>query len=386
MYTYRLIIKTLFMLALFIGGTAQAALTDSLQGLTAQGSTLEANLSAFSFETGGDCSQLGTLNTSIEDYIDSIEAVTAQITSPLSLTQTDLTSLDELSAAARTMAVESSRIAVEIRSIDDLADLAEYRSGLSAMLRLSQDIGTMANRILEMADRILQMADNIGTMADKIVYTMNLQSANLAFIQSAIVTTMENMAQLNASLSTIAYNLTLGQLVSDGNGLAAELNATQLSETNMADEVSRMETKVAAMQSAALALAVLVNTNSAVASHYVDGDTLTYVTDLSEINRALATGIELYASEINRLAPLTQTPVLSDATAAMLQLAYDVKVMGDRIMEMNAKIITMADNVGIMAGRIVEVQGILNTDMQVTAASLSASQRIMVGVIGAYGL
>lgn len=378
-------IKIILLLPLLFG-TLQAALTDSLQGLVSQGGTLEGNLSAFGFAAGGNCSQLGTLNTSMEEYIASIEAVTAELTAPLSLTQADLTSLDDLSALAISMAAEATRLSTELNSIDDVADLVEYRAGLSAMLRLSEDIGTMADRILEMADRILLMADNIGTMADRIVYTVRLQSANLAFIESAMITTQQNMAQLNASMSTIVYNLTLGQIVSDNSALATELNATVLTQTNMADELSRLQGRVATAQTALVGLMALVGADSAVASHYINGDTLTYMTNLSEINRALANSIETYANVINGLAPLTQTPILADATASMLQLAYDVKVMGDRIMQMSDKIIVMADNIGIMSGRIVEVQGILGSDMAVTAASLGASQRIIISVIGTYGL
>ena len=380
-----LLIRAVLLLPLWFG-TVHAALTDSLQGLVGQGSALDANLSAFSFASGDSCSQLGTLNTSVEDYIRSIEAVSAQLSAPLSLTQEDLTSLDDLSALARSMAQQSLRLAQEIDSIDDAAELFEYRAGLSAVLRLSGDIGTMADRILEMADRILLMADNIGAMADKIVYTITLQSANMAFIQSAMLTTQENMVRLNASLSSVVYNLTLGQLVSDGNVLAAEMNATMLDETNMASELARLEGATALMEAALIDLYAFAGMNSADASHYVDGDTLTYLTDLSEINLALARSIEVFAGTVGEAAPLTQAPVLSDAMATMLRLAQDIKVMGDRIMEMSAKIVVMADNVGVMSGRIVEVQGIMNDDMALTAASLGASQRIIVGLIGTYGL
>ncbi|MGC9351196.1 MAG: hypothetical protein ACP5D3_04345, partial [Sulfurovum sp.] len=58
---------------------------------------------------GDDCSKLGTLNTSVEEYIGSIEAVYAQLSAPLSLTQEDLTSLDDLSTISRSMAEESVR-------------------------------------------------------------------------------------------------------------------------------------------------------------------------------------------------------------------------------------------------------------------------------------
>lgn len=379
-------IVRIVLLASFLLGAAQAALTDSLQGLVAEGNALDTNLTSFSFEAGDNCSQLGTLNTSIEMYIESIEALTSQMTEPLSLTQEDMTSLDDLSNLGRSMSEESVRLIMELNSIDDVADLVEYRSGLSAMLQLSDDIGTMADRILEMANRILLMADNIGSMADKIVYTVNLQSTNMAFIQSAMLTTQENAAVLNGSLSSIAYNLTLGQLAIDGSALAADMNNTQLNETNMASELATLETQVAAYQAGIAALYMQVNSSSAIASHYINGDTLTYFGDLSEINAALAQSIERFAQTINSIAPLTQTPVLSDATATMLRLAQDIKVMGDRIMLMSANIVVMADNIGLMSDRIVEVQGIVNDDISVTVSSLGASQRIIVGVVGTYGL
>lgn len=381
----RFFMQSIFSLTLLFSA-AQAALTDSLEQLVSQGNTLKTELSAFSFEAGGSCSQLGILNTSIEEYIGSIEAVTAQLGTSLRLNGDDLIALDDLSALGRSMAEQSVRMAFELRDIDDLAELSEYRSGLSAMLRLSGDIGTMADRILEMANRILQMADNIGAMADKIVYTVTLQSANMAFIQSAMLTTQENMVQLNGSLSSIIYNVTLGQIVISGNGLVTDMNTTVLSDTNMAAELSQLELRAAELETAVIALYTFVNTNSAEVSHYLNGDTLTYFTDLSEINAALAMSIELFAQRVESIAPLTQAPVLSDATDAMLKLANDIKIMGDRMLEMTDKIIVMADNIGMMSVRIVEVQGIMNDDAALTATSLSASQRIAVGVIGTYGL
>ena len=55
------------------------------------------------------------------------------------------------------------------------------------MLRLSDDIGIMANRILEMADKILEMADKIGEMSDRIVETQKIQSENLDLTQSNLI-------------------------------------------------------------------------------------------------------------------------------------------------------------------------------------------------------
>ncbi|MFT7879519.1 MAG: hypothetical protein ABXS91_03905 [Sulfurimonas sp.] len=378
-------LTSLLLLAVF-AVNAHASLTTDLQGLVRQGNSLDANLSAFSFNQGDDCSDLGTLNTSIEEYIGSIEAVYAQLSSPLSLTQEDLTSLDDLSAISRSMAEESVRIALELNSIESVADLFEYRAGLSAMLRLSDDIGTMADRILEMANRVLVMADNIGSMADKIVYTITLQSTNMQFIQSSLLTTQQNMAALNSSLSSIIYNLTLEQIQSDSDTLNSDMQMTILTNFNMADKLEEIQAQSAQLMGKVLSLYTFATINSAIASHYINGDTLTYFSDLSEINRALAQSTENFARTVQMLAPLTSTPVLSDATNSMLKLVQDIRVMSDRIMEMSDKIIIMADNIGVMSERIVEVEEIQTSNIAYTIDSLNTSQKITISIIESYGL
>lgn len=375
-----------FLLLVLFMVNAHASFSTGLQSLVSQGNTLDANLSAFSFNEGDDCSQLGTLNTSIETYIESIETIYAQLSSPLSLTQGDLTSLDDLSNISRSMAQESARLALELNSIESVADLFEYRAGLSAMLRLSDDIGTMADRILEMANRILVMADNIGSMADKIVFTITLQSTNMQFIQTSLLTTQENLAALNSSLSSIVYNLTLGQIQSDGDALNSDMQMTILTNLNMADELSQLQVQSAQLMGQVGSLYTFVSMNSAVASHYINGDTLTYFSDLSEIHRALALSTENFAQTVQLLAPLTSTPVLSDATNSMLKLVQDIKLMSDRIMEMSDKIIVMADNIGVMSQRIVDVEGVQASNMAYTVDSLTTAQNITVGIIESYGL
>lgn len=379
-------LRSLLLLLVVFMVNAHASLTSDLQGLVSQGNALDANLAAFSFDQGDDCSDLGTLNTSVEEYFGSIEAVTAQLSSPLSLTQEDLTSLDDLSTISRSMTEESVRIAMELNSIESVADLFEYRAGLSAMLRLSDDIGTMADHILEMANRILVMADNIGSMADKIVYTMTLQSTNMQFIQASLLTTQQNMATLSSSLSSIVYNLTLEQIQADSDALSSDMQMTLLTNFNMADELGQLQAESAQLMGKVVSLYTFATINSAMASHYINGDTLTYFSDLSEIHRALAQSTENYARTVQLLAPLTSTPVLSDATNSMLKLVQDIRLMSDRIMEMSDKISVMADNVGVMSERIVEVEGIQASNMAYTVDSLTTAQNITVGIIESYGL
>jgi hypothetical protein len=294
--------------------------------------------------------------------------------------------LDALSSLSQNMSVESVRLSMELNTITDTAELFEYSAGLNAILQLSQDIGAMADRILEMADRILIMADNIGLMADRIITTQVIQSQNLALTQSSILLTQQNMVLLSDSLSTIAYNLTLGQILNNTDLLSNEMNQTTLTSTNMQSELASIQSQTIFLLESMTNLLDLMVTNSAEMSHYINADTLTMLGDLSVIHRALSASLESYANTIEQLAPLTDTVILSDATDTMLQLTKDIGVMSDRIMQMTGKIYIMADNIGLMSDKIVTTQNIQMTNVALTKSSLLTSQSIMVTVIKNFGL
>lgn len=360
---------------------AEAALTTSLQDLVVQGNALRSSLATIQVNNGGVCGQLGTLNTSIEDYLSVVQGVYNQLAAPLTLTSADLTSLEDLSGIARDLAADSIRLSLELRTVEGVADLFEYRSALSAMLRLSDDIGTMADRILEMADRILTMADNIGLMADRILATQRIQAANIALTQNAILSTQTNMIALSKSLSTIGYNLTLGLLLADTQFQVAEMGQLTLNISNAAATLSYLETKTAALSVRVLVVYDLITKDSRQASLYVDGTTLSYLGDLTVAQKQFAAVLETYAATISRIAPLMQTPLLSDATRSMLRLTADINTMSKRIVEMGDKIIVMADNIGIMSGRIVETQVIQRENVALTLSSSQAAQSTMLALI-----
>jgi hypothetical protein len=329
--------------------------------------------------------EMGALNQSIEDFTSSVADITANMTT-FSVTDADLDALGELSYIAQSMSAESVRLSMDLTAISNTAELFEYSAGLNAILQLSQDIGAMADRILEMADRILVMADNIGLMADRIITTQMIQSQNLAVTQSSILVTQQNMVLLSDSLSTIPYNLTLGQIIDDVDALSLAMQAVSLSSANMEVELTNIQAQTVAVLDRTTALLDTVVTNSAKMSHYINADTLTMLGDLSRIYVTLGSSLEAYSHTIEQIAPLTDTAVLSDATHTMLQLTKDIGVMSDRIMQMADKIFIMADNIGLMADRIVETQNIQMTNVALTESSLLTSQSIMITVIKNFGL
>ena len=363
----------------------RADIHTDLQSLLNQTTTLNSALENFTFNQEGSCAQLRTLNQSIEENTLTIKNITETMSS-FSVTDSDMDVLDAVSSLSQNMGVESVRLSMELNAITETAELFEYSAGLNAVLQLSQDIGAMADRILEMADRILIMADNIGLMADRIITTQMIQNQNIASTQSAILLTQQNMVLLSDSLSTIAYNLTLGQIINNTEFLSNEMNQTSLTSSNMQNELASIQSQATTLLGNMTTLLDLMVTNSAKMSHYINADTLTMLGDLSGIHRALSASLENYAHTIEQLAPLTDTVILSDATATMLQLTKDIGVMSDRIMQMTNKIYIMADNIGLMSEKIVTTQNIQMTNVALTKSSLLTSQSIMITVIKNFGL
>lgn len=378
--------------------SSQASLTTDLQSLNTNLASLNTQMSATQLNgTTSPCLQIGTLNTSIENYIQSAETIKSQLTSTLSVTADDLTALNNMSNTLLSISQEAIRLSVQLKSGQlvngtltlgsQSFSMVEYEASMAAMLRLSSDIGKMSDRILEMADRILAMSNNIGTMADRILATQTLQSSNLALIEQAMLTTQSNMVAFNASVSTIAYNVSLANLKLNSQALQNSLSTpSSLTQYNMSTQLLAIQAQSAALVTQMNTLTDWAIANSGVMSSYIDGDTLTSLGDLSGIYQALSVSLQAYANTVNQLAPLTTTPVLKDATAAMLQLTSDIGTMAGRIMTMSDKIIVEADNVGTMAGRIVTTENIQKSNLALTIANLNSAQNTTISVIKNAGL
>ena len=124
--------------------TLHADIHTDLQELSAENSTIHAELSSFTFNQTGACMELGAINNNIEASIVQMENLTETMTS-FSVTEADLNALESLSETVKAMGVESIRLSNELNDIENVAALFEYRAGISAMLQLSNDIGQMAD-------------------------------------------------------------------------------------------------------------------------------------------------------------------------------------------------------------------------------------------------
>ena len=191
------------LLPLMLLGRVEAAtdtttLTTDINELIVQGNDLLVQMSKISLSAFTMANTLGTLETSVSNYTNNVIAVynTLDGSSSMLLTSDLLISMQTLSGTSLAIAQQLVVLSNTIITLAPLTILTTLDSSLSAMLRLSDDIGTMANRIGEMADRILVMADNIGIMADRILATQIIQSDNLALTMDAILQTQKNTLSL----------------------------------------------------------------------------------------------------------------------------------------------------------------------------------------------
>jgi len=174
-------------------------LTKELDTLILEGNDLVSavtltNLTAFKLD-----SQLAAVEASVDTYTAHVLTVyesVATATGTLTLDSEVLLSLQTLATVSAALAQQVLVLSNEVTVLAPLTLLTTLETSLYSMLRLSDDIGTMANRILEMADKILVMADNIGLMADRILATQLIQNSNIELVVDATMQTQQNTLTL----------------------------------------------------------------------------------------------------------------------------------------------------------------------------------------------
>ncbi|MGE4580394.1 MAG: hypothetical protein AB7F21_12760 [Desulfuromonadales bacterium] len=200
---FRVALSALFFLSIAVAqpNRVQASdlYTSSLNNLVLSGNTLLTSMSQITLTPFTMLSQLTALEASVNSYQDSVMTLydtMANNTTTITLASESLIALQNLATLSASLTTQLLALSEAITLVAPVTSLSVLESSLMTMLRLSDDIGTMANRILEMADKILLMADNIGTMADRILATQIIQSDNLQMIVDASLTTQTNILTL----------------------------------------------------------------------------------------------------------------------------------------------------------------------------------------------
>lgn len=361
-------------------------LASDLQGLLSEAQVVDSQLAGIALTDSNMCSELLNAHQSVNTFINSIEAVNASLSSPLTVDNDSMQALDDLSAIIVGMAANSTGLSMDLTSISATADVLAISNSLSAMLRLSSDIGTMADRILEMADKILVMADNIGEMADRIIITQQIQSDNLALTQASILATQQNSIALVSVVDTGIYNADFSSQTSTGNFLSFDIAATLLTTFNMASQWASIATDVDSLKNQIEATHQAITIDADANTMYADVDSYTALADMSIMVSSIGIAMQGLALATEGLSPVTGDVTLSDSMGSILQLSTDIGVMADRILEMGDLILAMSDNIGMTADQIIATQQLQNTNYTATLASVEATQDIAITIIAVNSL
>ena len=175
--------------------------TNDLNQLVISGNTLLATMEKVTLFPSNMASQLANLENSVQVYLDSVGSVYRNVAgsvdnTTMSLTDDMLVPLQTLAAISASLAQSSAALMNQMVPLAPATSLTTLSASLDSMLRLSSDIGVMADRILEMADMILIMADNIGIMADRILATQVIQGDNIKVVVDASLETQKNILML----------------------------------------------------------------------------------------------------------------------------------------------------------------------------------------------
>lgn len=379
-------ISTIAVFMLFMGMPAAAALKEDLQNLALQSETLRSELSMLELNASSVCAPLVQANQKARDMVNAISAVDESLSAPLQVDAEILDALELLSVTNLNLANEALRLSLDLQQLEYAASGLTLKDGITSMLQLSDDIGTMADRIGEMADKILVMADNIDIMADRIIATQEIQSANMTSSVDTLLQTQTNALTLVSVIETSTREVEYDTLIADGMELSSRMHSIMLSPWMMKYQLQSVADDVAGFREQVTAFSNAIKSDAADGTLYINGRTIMQLYDLSTMLTFLATAVDGYVIAIEGLEPSTSIPTLKDSLKSMLQLSADIGIMADRIGEMGDTILAMADNVGMVADSFISTQQFQSANLFATQNSVLAAQQMAIAIIVSRGL
>jgi len=361
----------------------QADLKTDLANINTSMLELNSSISTTELTSNTMCASLISLNKQAQEIVDAIVLVNDSFSTPITLDNETLSLTENLFVTVASLSNQSSLLSNEVTLLQPDTDAFILADAITAMLRLSSDIGEMADRIGEMADNILIMSDNIGLMADRILETQVIQSENLVLTQNTLLQTQTNTLALVSVIETASYDLSLDTLITEGNILIAKMTLVALNPWNMATELQNVQTDVHNYLVQIEQFKTLVNTDMAQNTIYINSDALNRLVDLSIIMNSIGIVMDGYGTAIQAAQFMTGKTTLLNAMDSMLSLSSDIGKLSNNILEMADQILLMADNIGLAADQILLTQELQSTNISAAQTSVLSAQQLALSIIAA---
>ena len=371
-----------------LSAPARADVATDLQALNTQATALQSYLEGVQLNADSAtlCGPLVQANNLARDMVNSITAVDESLAAPLQLDADVLAGIEGLSNTTLSLANEALRLSVDLQSLSTAVDMITLKDALAAMLQLSTDIGSMADRIGEMADNILVMSDNIGLMADRILLTQELQNRNVELTINSILQTQTNTLALISVVEDSTYELDFARLISEGELLAARMGAVAFSPWTLDDQLAAVRDDVKVFLAELQSVQDALVNDSTMNTLDISYDALIQLGNLSLMLTSLAGAVDGYVIAIEGLQAFTSSATLADAMHSMLMMSADIGSLSNNILQMADRILLMSDNIGMQADQIVLTQQAMNLNVATTQSAILGAQQMAIGIIAARSL
>jgi len=391
LYTLLQRMATLFIAVATItlfSASARADVATDLQALNTQATALQSYLEGVQLNADSTplCGPLVQADNMARDMVNSITAVDESLAAPLQLDADVLAGIEGLSNTTLSLANEALRLSVDLQSLSTAVDMITLKDALAAMLQLSTDIGSMADRIGEMADNILVMSDNIGLMADRILLTQELQNQNVELTINSILQTQTNTLALVSVVEDSSYDVDFARLISEGELLAARMSAVAFSPWTLDDQLAAVRDDVKVFLAELQSVQDALVNDSTMNTLDISYDALIQLGNLSLMLTSLAGAVDAYVIAIEGLQAFTPSATLADAMHSMLMMSADIGILSNTILQMADNILVMSDNIGMQADQIVLTQQTMNLNVATTQTAILGAQQMAIGMIAARNL
>ena len=371
-----------------LSAPARADVATDLQALNTQATALQSYLEGVQLNADSTplCGPLVQADNMARDMVNSITAVDESLAAPLQLDADVLGGIEGLSNTTLSLANEALRLSVDLQSLSTAVDMITLKDALAAMLQLSTDIGSMADRIGEMADNILVMSDNIGLMADRILLTQELQNRNVELTINSILQTQTNTLALVSVVEDSSYDVDFARLISEGELLAARMSAVAFSPWTLDDQLAAVRDDVKVFLAELQSVQDALVNDSTMNTLDISYDALIQLGNLSLMLTSLAGAVDAYVIAIEGLQAFTSSATLADAMHSMLMMSADIGILSNNILQMADQILVMSDNIGMQADQIVLTQQTMNLNVATTQTAILGAQQMAIGIIAARSL
>ena len=288
---------------------------------------------------------------------------------------------DSLSSVFVNLATRSSDLSLNSVAVKCIEDMPAYNEGMSTMLGLANDIGSMADHILKMSDKILLKSGLTNEMAKPMLLSQEIQNDNLKLTQALILVAQRNSLASVTAFTNSSYNAGLDLQIFTGQVLSLDAATTFLTRFNMEREWGHIETGVDGLVSRVNDRYKKIREINQRKTLPIDKDSYIAMADLSVVIKSFSVAIEKMAVTTERLSFATEDKNLRESINSMMRITTQIVDIAEMVQEMADIILARGNDTGLSSEQLVAAQQLQSINYATTLRLVESAQGKAVSII-----